>query len=70
MRCADRPAHDTRQLQDSPAGFLESWRGYRQGSGPRPSLREMELPPLLALNAGHRTIGEPLVGFAIQGYLN
>jgi hypothetical protein len=30
----------------------------------------MKVPPGLALDAGHRTIGEPLVGFAIQGYPN
>jgi hypothetical protein len=28
----------------------------------------MELPPLLALNAGHRTISGPFIVFAIQGH--
>jgi hypothetical protein len=30
----------------------------------------MKMPPLLALNAGHRAIGNSLVRFSIQGYLN
>ena len=30
LRDAERPAHDSPRIPDSPAGFLESWRGRQR----------------------------------------
>jgi hypothetical protein len=57
------------QIPDSPAGLLESGRGYR-GYCSTPSFGQMKLPALLALNTGDRAIGDSLDSVSIQGYPN
>jgi hypothetical protein len=52
------------QDRHSPLAVAAGQDGYRS----TPSFGQMKLPPLLALDAGHRAIGESFFGSAVQCY--